>query len=145
MESLKKQRNKLLKELQGLVDANGKTEKELEKIAVTRFNNLETMVDQHDNEIRAAETTMARTQADYDEVSADLAQSKAEFALLQQEHKKREEIQRMLEAKNKEFTDKMERLNRASQFIQAHWNGMLVRKERDKAMKGKRKKKGKKR
>lgn len=66
-----------------MVDANNKTEKELEKTAVNRFNNLETMVDQHDKEIWAAETTMARTQADYDEVSADLAQSKAEFALLQ--------------------------------------------------------------
>mgnify|MGYP002631458482 CR=1 FL=1 len=50
----------------------------------------------------------------------------------------------MLEKKNKEFTDKMEMLNNAAKFVQAHWNGMIARKERDKAMKGKRKKKKKK-
>lgn len=60
------------------------------------------------------------------------------------EQRKREVIKEMMDAKNKEFTDKMNKLHIASQFIQAHWNGMLTRKERDKAMKGKRKK-GKKR
>lgn len=144
MTTLKKQQKKMKAELDKIVTANAKVEKELEKMNGNRFNNLDTMMTQHDTEIRGAETTMTRAQADYDEVSADLGQSKDEFSLLKQEQGKREEIQKMLEAKNKEFTDKMDRLNRASQFIQAHWNGMQARKERDKAMKGKRKKKKKK-
>lgn len=85
MVSLKKQRDKLRKELNSIVDQNGKVEKDLEKTNVTRFNNLDTMMTQHDTEIKGAETTMTRATADYDEVSADLAQSKDEFSLLRQE------------------------------------------------------------
>ena len=38
----------------------------------------------------------------------------------------------------------MEKLSRASEYIQAHWRGMLARKEMEKARKGKKKKKKKK-
>lgn len=68
-----------------------------------------------------------------------------EHDLLKEEARKRAEIAAILERKNKEFTDKMDKLSNATQYIQAHWMGMLARKERDKAMKGKRKKGKKKR
>lgn len=66
---------------------------------------------------------------------------KDEYELLREEARKREEIAAILAAKEAEFTEKMRKLEQASEYIQAHWQGMLARKERDKAMKGKKKKK----
>jgi hypothetical protein len=37
----------------------------------------------------------------------------------------------------------MQRLERASEYIQAHWRGLLARKDMEKARKGKKKKKKK--
>jgi hypothetical protein len=49
-----------------------------------------------------------------------------------------------VEKKEKEHRDKMDALTRASQYVQAHWRGMLSRKEGEKARKKKKKGKGKK-
>lgn len=49
-----------------------------------------------------------------------------------------------MEKKEKEHRDKMDALTRASQYVQAHWRGMLSRKEGEKARKKKKKGKGKK-
>ena len=51
-----------------------------------------------------------------------------------------------MQKKNDEQNLIMDKLTKASEFIQAHWRGMQERKLMEKAMKGKRKKKkGKKR
>lgn len=81
---------------------------------------------------------------DYDDTATDLKQAREEFELLREEARKREEIAAILARKNAEFSEKMDKLNKASEYLQAHWLGMLARKERDKAMKGKKKKKKKK-
>lgn len=66
-----------------------------------------------------------------------------EYKLRLQERKKRDEIAAIMEKKNAEQNAKIEKLSRASEFIQAHWRGMLARKEMEKARKGKKKKKKK--
>ena len=49
-----------------------------------------------------------------------------------------------MKKKQDEQNSKIEKLSRASEWIQAHWRGMLARKEMEKARKGKKKKKKKK-
>lgn len=100
---------------------------------------------QHDQEITSAEASRNKSQADYDDTATDLNVAKEQYDMLKEEARKREEVAQILEKKNKEFTEKMDKLSKATAFIQAHYMGMQARKERDKAMKGKRKKKGKKR
>ena len=39
---------------------------------------------------------------------------------------------------------KMQKLERASAYVQAHWRGLLARKDMEKARKGKKKRRGKK-
>lgn len=101
-------------------------------------------VQQYDLEIFASEETNKKMQLDYDDTATDLAQAREEYELLREEARKREEIAAILARKNAEFSEKMNKLNKASEYIQAHWMGMMARKERDKAMKGKKKKKKKK-
>ena len=111
---------------------------------MNKFNELDAGYFQHDNEITAAENGLQKNIEEYQDTAADLKMVQSEFDMLREEKRKRDEIAAMLEKKNKEFTDKMDKISKASAFIQAHWMGMVARKERDKAMKGKRKKKGKK-
>jgi hypothetical protein len=48
-----------------------------------------------------------------------------------------------MQKKNDEQNAKKEKLVKASEFIQAHWRGLLARKDMEKARKGKKKKKKK--
>jgi len=58
-----------------------------------------------------------------------------------EEKRKRDEIAAIMQSKNDEQSAQLEKLERASEFIQAHWRGLLARKEMEKVRK---KKKGKK-
>lgn len=49
-----------------------------------------------------------------------------------------------MERKEKEQRDKMELLSKAAEWVQAHWRGLLARREGEKARKKKKGKKGKK-
>lgn len=69
---------------------------------------------------------------------------KEEFNMLLQEKRKRDEIAAIMQKKKDEQNAKMDKLIRASEYIQAHWRGMLERKIAEKARKGKKKKKKKK-
>lgn len=84
--------------------------------------------------------------AEYEDTNGELHSVKEEYEILMQERKKREEIAAIMKKKNDEQNLIMDKLTKASEFIQAHWRGMQERKLMEKAMKGKRKKKkGKKR
>ena len=60
-----------------------------------------------------------------------------------EERKKREEILAIMKKKNDEQLRQMNLLNKAAEWMQAHWRGLLARKEMEKARKGKKKKKKK--
>ena len=49
-----------------------------------------------------------------------------------------------MKRKNDEQQKQVDLLNRASEWLQAHWKGLLARREMEKARKGKKKKKKKK-
>lgn len=63
----------------------------------------------------------------------------------QEERRKTEEINEIVQRKEDENRKQMELLTRAAEWIQAHWRGMQARVEADKARKkNKKKRKGKK-
>ena len=82
-----------------------------------------------------------KTTAEYDEIYADLQQTKEEYTMRLEEKRKRNEIAEFMQKKDDEQKSQMQRLERASEFIQAHWRGLLARKDMEKARKGKKKKK----
>lgn len=60
-----------------------------------------------------------------------------------EERKKRDEILAIMKQKNDEQLKQMNLLNKAAEWVQAHWRGLLARREMEKARKGKKKKKKK--
>ena len=81
--------------------------------------------------------------AEYDDTNGELSSVKEEYEVLMQERKKREEIAAIMKRKNDEQNVIMDKIVKASEFMQAHWRGMQERRLMEKAMKGK-KRKGKK-
>lgn len=71
--SLTKERDRLMKQLMKQKDANAKEEAALEKINITRFNNLDSIFSGYDMDISTAVQTKTRAGDDYKEVAADLA------------------------------------------------------------------------
>ena len=80
----------------------------------------------------------------FDEQINELNLIKEHFGLLLDEKRKREQIAAIMQKKKDEQNAKMDKLIKASEYIQAHWRGMLERKIAEKARKGKKKKKKKK-
>jgi len=68
---------------------------------------------------------------------------KESLAMLQEEKRKRDEIAAIMKKKADEQQAIMDKMIRASEFIQAHWRGMQERRLMEKSMKGKKKKRGK--
>lgn len=81
---------------------------------------------------------------EFDGTITDLNNMKESLAMLQEEKRKRDEIAAIMKNKSDEQQAVMDKLVRASEFIQAHWRGMQERKLMEKSMKGKKKKRGKK-
>lgn len=100
-------------------------------------------MDGYDREVNQHTVDNQKTQNEYDDTYADLLQLKEEYSMRLQEKKKRDEIAAIMQKKNDEQNAQKEKLVRASEFIQAHWRGLLARKEMEKARKGKKKKKKK--
>jgi len=100
-------------------------------------------MDSYDHEMKNQTREKDKYLAEFDDTNGELASVKEEYEVLMQERKKREEIAAIMKRKNDEQNAIMDKLVKASEFIQAHWRGMQERRLMEKAMKGK-KRKGKK-
>lgn len=125
--------------------ANNKKEEEelLQKAYKKVFNEYQSNMEAYDREVAQNTMDIQKTQIEYDDTYSDLLELKEEFKLRLQEKKKRDEIAAIMKKKNDDQNEKKDRLSKASEFIQAHWRGLLARKDMEKARKGKKKKKKK--
>jgi hypothetical protein len=71
----------------------------------------------------------------------ELNQLKSEWEQRLEENRKQQEIQKIIERKETEQRKKMELLTRGAEWIQAHWRGLLARRDAEKARKKNKKKK----
>ncbi len=81
---------------------------------------------------------------DRGETYHELEQIQEEYKQRLEEKKKREEIMAIMKKKDDEQQKQINLLNRAAEWMQAHWKGLLARREMEKARKGRKKKKKKK-
>jgi CHASE3 domain sensor protein len=101
-------------------------------------------MNQYDTELRHQTKDNEKIQTEYDDTLTELNYMKEEYNILLEEKRKRDEIAAIMQKKKDEQNEKMNKLIKASEYIQAHWRGMLERKIAEKARKGKKKKKKKK-
>jgi hypothetical protein len=101
-------------------------------------------MEQYDNELKTQTKDNANTMGEYEGTLADLNNMKEEYNMLLEEKRKRDEIAAIMQQKKDMQNEKMDKLIRASEYIQAHWRGLQERKIMEKARKGKKKNKKKK-
>lgn len=69
----------------------------------------------------------------------DLAAIKEAWAEKQEQNRRREEMEKLMQIKKEQQEKELLALNKAAEWVQAHWRGFMARKEYG----GKKKKKGK--
>lgn len=144
MEGLEKQIRTLEAELKKVMKSNNEEEAQLRKEFKKASNEFDNNMKAYDVDVTTQTMDNQKSQAEYDETFADLNQVKEEYNMRLEEKRKRDEISAIMQRKNDEQSAQMEKLERASEYIQAHWRGLLARKEMEKVRKkkkGKRKKK----
>lgn len=79
---------------------------------------------------------------EFEEQHKELMQYKEEYELRKKEREKREEIAMIMKQKKEEQEKEHRQLERAAEWIQAHWRGLIARKDASRiGKKGKKKKK----
>lgn len=95
--------------------------------------------------MREAHKAKADTEAEYNDHAYQLQQVKEQWQEREDENKKREQLEQIMEQKKKEKEKHEKMLNAAAEFLQAHYRGMIARREMDKQMRSKKGRKGRKR
>jgi len=140
---LKDEIDKLTKQYKKILETNKKEEKQNRSDYVKSANNYQENMNSYDYDMKTNTTAIEKIQKEYDESYADLQGVKEEYSMRMEEKRKRDEIAEIMRKKNETENNRMERLVKASEYIQAHWRGLLARKDAEKARKGKKKKKKK--
>ena len=97
----------------------------------------------YDAEMKEQTRNKEQAQELYEQMHNELALITDEYKDRLEERKAREELLAIMKKKNEEQLKQMNLLNRAGEWVQAHWRGLLARREMEKARKGKKKKKKK--
>lgn len=97
----------------------------------------------YDAEMKEQTRNKEQATEQYEQMHHELTLITDEFRQRVEERKKREEILAIMQKKNDEQLKQMNLLNKAAEWMQAHWRGLLARRDMEKARKGKKKKKKK--
>ena len=97
----------------------------------------------YDNEMRDHNKQKDIVQKEYDDADEQLKQVKEQWSERLEEKRKRDELQAIIDRRKAEQDKAQMQLNKAAEWVQAHWRGRLARIEMEKARK-KGKKRGKK-
>ena len=100
-------------------------------------------INAYDIEMRDKMRQKESMNQEFEQVHTQLTMIQDEYKQRIEERKKREEILAIMKKKNDEQLKQLNLLNKAAEWMQAHWRGLLARREMEKARKGKKKKKKK--
>ena len=112
-----------------------------EKTLLTNYDNADKQyteaLESYDQDMRDKNKERDETQADLEDQLQQLAQIKEQWAERQEEKRRREDLDEIIKRKEEHHRKQQDTLNKAAQFLQAHYRGMLARREMDRARKGK--------
>uniref|UniRef100_A0A7S3CT80 Dynein regulatory complex protein 10 n=1 Tax=Strombidium rassoulzadegani TaxID=1082188 RepID=A0A7S3CT80_9SPIT len=141
---LEKSKAQLKRELDVVRFENEKDEqgfmKDFKKVSQDFDNNMKA----YDAEVQSNTYDYQKCLNEYNDTNKELQQYNEEYKMRMEEKRKRDEIETLMRLKNEEQNAQRLKLERASEYLQAHWRGLIARREMEKQRKGKKKKKKKK-
>lgn len=143
-EALQKRINALRTELATREQANQADEVRLTAAFEAADRQYTDALAQYDFEMRTHVEELKNAQNEFEEKAHEKNQLKEEWEQRLDEKRKHNEIQTIIKQKEEENERKRLLLDNAAQWVQAHWRGLLARREGEKARKKNKKKKKKK-
>ena len=144
MKDLQTELDELTQQLTEVKKAN----QDAEKALMGNFENADKAytdaLDSYDTEMREKNKERDDTKADLDEQEYHLSQIRDQWAERREEKRKREALQKIMDEKKEKHEKEMNTLHEAARFLQAHYRGMLARRDMERARKGKKGKRRKK-
>lgn len=138
----KTQMTKLEKDLKKYTDAynklktdNTNSETALRKEYKRSFTNYTSSVQNYDGDLKNQERDNKEADKQFNDVIHELDTVKTTYNDLLEEKRKREALNQFMQMKKDEHEEKMNKVIRASEYIQAHYCGMLERKAFEKIAK----------
>lgn len=101
-------------------------------------------LESYDQEMRERNKERDETQADLEDQEQHLVQIREQWAERIEEKRRREDLAEIIKKKQLAHKKHMDTLDKAAQFLQAHYRGMLARRDMERARKGKKGKRRKK-
>ena len=98
----------------------------------------------YDTEMSEKTKEKNEAEADCQDAEYQLSQIREQWSERIEERRKREALKAIMDKKEADQRKKQDTLNKAAQFLQAHYRGMLARREMERARKGKKGRKGRK-
>lgn len=137
-----------LNDLQAQLEQVKKENSLAEKMLLGQFESADKQytdaLDSYDTEMRDKNKERDGYKADLDEQEYQLSQIRSSWAERVEEKRKREALQKIMDEKKEKQEKEMNTLHEAARFLQAHYRGMLARRDMDRARKGKKGKRRKK-
>jgi hypothetical protein len=106
-------------------------------------NAYQSAVDQYDTDLKNATTLKEKEEKILKEQEHSLSQLNEQWKERMEEKRKREELTAIMTKKKEEQEKQMAQLNKAAEWIQAHWRGLMERRDAEKVKRGRKGKKGK--
>jgi hypothetical protein len=91
----------------------------------------------YDTEMSEKTKEKQEAEADCQDAEYQLSQIRDQWTERIEERRKREALKAIMDKKEAEQRKKLDTLNKAAQFLQAHYRGMVARRDMERARKGK--------
>lgn len=107
------------------------------------YTQYQTALETYDGEMEKSNTERIQQFNILQEQKQTLANLQEQWQERLQENQKREALEAIMRKKKEEQEKEMGLLNKAAEWVQAHWRGVVARREAEKQRKGRKKGKGK--
>jgi hypothetical protein len=139
MKNLEDQKRKINESLARVRNENKNTEVKLREDHGKTERGYDEILKQYDQEMYDKTKEIEKAETSKKETENELKQCEEQYQMRVEEARKQNEIENMIQIKEEQQAKIMSKLAKGAAWIQAHWKGLLARKEMEKALKKKRK------
>ena len=142
------QLNNTIVQLTGELQEMESQNRAAEKTLLTQYDGADKQyteaLNSYDTEMSEKTKEKSEAEADCQDAEYQLSQIRDQWKERQDESRKRDDLKAIMDKKEAEQRKKLETLDKAAQFLQAHYRGMVARRDMERARKGKKGRKGRK-
>jgi hypothetical protein len=138
---LEKRMEQLEKDLATILLKNEKEEEKLRNDYKRGENNYHEKLKEYDQDMEEKTEALEKITIDFQAKRKELTDVEEIYTNMMEEKDRKLEEERKMKAKQQVRENELKLLNQASEWVQAHWKGLVARRDVEKMLKGRKKKK----